>query len=234
MKYPYLSVRDIERAADRLLAEVFGDEILVPVNLETVLFDFLAEKEQLAFDDEHLLGGRGDDRILGRMSPFENRIDICATLRNHDQGRHSGRYRFTVSHEIGHWRLHRPLHLELKAHGSPGEYGPKSVQFHMISLNRDVFPSNERSPPEEVQANRFAARLLMPNSELLAEFVRRFGEPPFVTDSSKTVADTAFELAHQATPAFPASLCDAFQVSRQAMAIALESRRYLTDQPILL
>ena len=234
MKYPYLSAKDIERAADRLLHEVFGDEIPVPVNLDTILFDFLAEKEQLAFDDEHVLGGGGDDRILGRMSPFENRIDICATLRNHNQGSHSGRYRFTVSHEIGHWRLHRPLHLEWRARRSPGEFGRRDVQFHMISLHRDVFPSNAESPPEEVQANRFAARLLMPNSVLLPEFARRFGDPPFVTDSSRTVADTAFELAYQATPAFPDSLCDIFQVSRQAMAIALESRSYLTDQPILL
>ena len=234
MKYPYLSAKDIERAADHLLHEVFGDELPVPVNLDTILFDFLAEKEQLAFDDEHVLGGGGDDRILGRMSPFENRIDICATLKNHNQGRHSGRYRFTVSHEIGHWRLHRPLHVEWRAHGSPREFAPKSVQFHMISLNRDVFSSNERSPPEEVQANRFAARLLMPNPALLTEFVRRFGEPPFVTDSSRTVADTALELAHQATPACSVSLCDAFQVSRKSMAIALESRSYLTDHPVLL
>lgn len=236
MKYPFLPIQQIEAAADVLLARAFGDDLPVPVDLETVLFDVLAEEEGLAFTDQMVLGHRDGEQILGRMSPFRNQIEICASLKQlGDTGRYRGRYRFTVGHEIGHWVLHRPLHLQSRSQGSHGLFGQEGSPDHMTSLHRDVFAaSNSKPPPEEVQANRFAACLLVPRSALLREFVRRFGDPPIVTDSRRQVADTAIELANRASARTPTSLCDAFEVSRQAMAIALDSRNYVTDQPVLL
>ena len=236
MKYPFLPIQQIERAAGGLLTRAFGGDVPVPVDLETVLFDVLAEKEGLAFADENVLGDRDGEQILGRMWPFRNQIEICASLKQSDDtGRYRGRYRFTVGHEIGHWVLHRPLHLQWKVHGSRGLFGQEGPRNHMISLHRDVFATtNSKPPPEEVQANRFAAHLLIPRSALLREFVRRFGDPPIVTSAGRTVANTAIDLADRATRRIPISLCDAFEISRQAMAITLESRSYLTDQPVLL
>ena len=235
MKYPFLPAKKIQRAADDLLTRAFGREVPFPVDIETVLFDVLAEKEGLAFDDERVLGHEDGDKILGRMWPFRNRIEICASLKRPDEtGRYKGRYRFTVCHEIGHWILHRPLHHQSNTRGSHGLLGPEDAQDHMVSLHRNVLATDSKPPPQEVQANRFAAYLLIPGSTLRQEFIRRFGEPPFVTDSRRTVQDTAIDLANRATPRIPTSLCDTFEVSRQAMAIALESRCYLTDQPILL
>ena len=236
MKYPFLPIQQIEGAADGLLTRAFSGDCPVPVDLEALLFDVLAEKEGLAFIDQNVLGDRDGEQVLGRMWPFRNQIEVCASLkRPNDTGRYRGRYRFTVGHEIGHWVLHRPLHIRWKVFGSRRLFGQEGPRDHMTSLHRDVFTTtNSKTPPEEVQANRFAAHLLIPRSALLREFVRRFGNPPIVTNPGRTVADTAIEIANQASRRNRTSLCDAFEVSRQAMAIALESRSYLTDQPLLL
>lgn len=236
MKYPFLSANEIRRAADGLLGRAFGCDIPVPVDLETVLFDVLAEQEELAFDDENVLGDQnGDDRILGRMWPFQSKIEICVSLKEpHNRGRLKGRYRFTVCHEIGHWVLHRPLHLRLGPTASRGQPGSTGTQFHMVSLNRNIFSSDGTPPPQEVQANRFAAHLLMPGSLLRREFLRRFQTPVVVTDPESTVSETAVALAHRTTRGISTSLCDAFEVSRQAMAIALQSRGYVTAEPTFL
>lgn len=236
MKYPFLPARQIERAADGLLTRAFGGDLPVPVDLDTVLFDVLAEEEGLAFLDQNVLGHQDGDQILGRMSPSRNLIEICASLKQPDHtGRRRGRYRFTVGHEIGHWVLHRPLQFQRKVYRSRSLFDQEDPQDDMVSLHRDVFVTSHSKPPrEEVQANRFAAHLLIPRSALLREFACRFGDPPVVTNSRRAVRDTAIELASQVSPRIPTSLCDAFEVSRQAMAIALQSRRYLTDQPVLL
>ena len=234
MRYPYLPDDEIECAADALLTQAFGREIPVPVDLDAVLFDVLAETEQLAFNDESVLGDEDGDQILGRMWPFRNQIEICASLKTpHSKGRLKGRYRFTVCHEVGHWRLHRPLHLRARAERSDGLFDTEDTQFHMVSLNRNIF-SNVKPPPEEVQANRFAAHLLIPGPLLRREFQRRFGQPQVVTDPGSTAYETATELAHRTTRGISTSLCDAFEVSRQAMAIALDSRGYVTDEPTFL
>ena len=235
MKYPYLPSNKIERAAASLLARAFGRDIPVPVDIETVLFDVLAEKEGLVFDDEKVLAHDDGDQVLGRMWPVGNRIEICASLKERQAtGRNKGRYRFTVCHEIGHWMLHRSLHLESKTHGSRGLFGPEVSQDHMVSLHRNVFATDSAPPPEEFQANRFAACLLLPGAVLRREFALRFGVPQVVTDPGCTVHDMANLLAHRTTPGIATSLCDAFEVSRQAMAIALESGGYVTDEPTFL
>ena len=235
MNYPYLQPKEIERAAEDLLTRAFGRELPIPLDIETVLFDVLAEKEGLAFDDGHVLGHRDGDRILGRMWPFRSQIEICATLKQPlATGRHKGRYRFTICHELGHWVLHRPLHLESHTRRSSGLFGTEDAPDYMVSLQRNLFAPGANPPPEEVQANRFAAHMLMPGPVLRREFARRFGEPPVVTDPGRVAHDMAIALAHRTTPSISTSLCDAFEVSRQAMAIALESGGYVTGEPTLL
>ena len=104
----------------------------------------------------------------------------------------------------------------------------------MVSLNRNIFSSDGTPPPEEVQANRFAAHLLMPGTLLGREFVRRFDTEVMVADPGSTASKTAVALAHRTTRSISTSLCDAFEVSRQAMAIALESRGYVKAEPTFL
>ncbi|ORA75454.1 hypothetical protein BST25_05920 [Mycobacterium heidelbergense] len=59
------------------------------------------------------------------------------------------RQRFTIAHELGHWRLHegKPLIVD---------------QSVMVNKRNDV--SSQASDLQEIQANQFAAALLMPES----------------------------------------------------------------------
>ena len=66
------------------------------------------------------------------------------------------RQRFTIAHELGHWRLHKGK--------------PLIVDQSVMANKRDNI-SSEASDFEEIQANQFAAALLMPET-----LVRRIAE----------------------------------------------------------
>ena len=235
MKYPFLRRSEIQEAAAELLQRTFGQDIPVPVDLDAVLYDVLVEDEQLAFSDEEVLGHQDGDQVLGRMWPHQNRIEVCASLKARSgAGRLKGRYRFTVGHEIGHWVLHRPLYVQPGANGSRGCPEADHDQISMVSLKRNIFANHLVPLAEEVQANRFAAHLLMPASRLRREFIRRFGTPPVVSERGRAAHDAAIQVAGKDAPGVSTPLCDAFEVSRQAMAIALDSRGYVTHEPTLL
>lgn len=236
MKFPFLRAAEIEAAAGGLLLRVFGTgPIAAPVDLDVILFDYLAEEEGLSYDETKILGGTDDDEILGAMLPVEGRIEISQSLRV--EGPY-GRFRFTVAHEIGHWVLHRALCLAHDESLDLFDTGRDSSR--LISLKRDVFPvAGVRIPTEEWQANIFASHLLMPAVLLRDEFDRRFGPLPIGPDhstmaSGQTSTEVARRLARSVDDRIPESLCDTFSVSAQAMSIALATRGYVTDHQTLL
>jgi len=104
---------------------------------------------------------------------------------------HPNRQRFSIAHEIGHHQLHKG-----------GRYIDKStsVQFR----NHE---SGTGTKQEEIEANQFAAALLMPASWVRREF-------------KKLVFDLGDDSALQA-------LCEKFQVSSQAMTFRLVNLRLL-------
>jgi Zn-dependent peptidase ImmA (M78 family) len=59
------------------------------------------------------------------------------------------RQRFTLAHELGHWQLHR---------------GKPLIVDHSVMINKRDDVSSQATEPEEIQANQFAAALLMPES----------------------------------------------------------------------
>ena len=68
------------------------------------------------------------------------------------------RQRFTIAHELGHWQLHhdgRPLIVD-----------------HTIRINKRDEVSSAATDHEEIQANAFAAALLMPD-EMVQAAVKR-------------------------------------------------------------
>jgi len=68
------------------------------------------------------------------------------------------RQRFTIAHELGHWRLHhdgRPLIVD-----------------HTIRINKRDEVSSAATDHEEIQANAFAAALLMPEEMVQAAVER--------------------------------------------------------------
>lgn len=109
------------------------------------------------------------------------------------------RQRFTVAHELGHFVL-----------GHAGEvFVDKTLRHQTMVIRRDG-KSSLGVDTEEIEANRFAAELLMP-PKLVSEQV------------SKRIA----KRAHIAPEEMISELADVFQVSQQAMEIRLTNLGYL-------
>ena len=145
-----------------------------------------------------------------------------------------GRYRFTLAHELGHWRLHRHLYLRRANERSLLPDAPARPNHVLRSRQYD---------PKEVQANRFASCLLMPREMvkrewhswrgsmdpihlgelqarqqqiLAAEMIRRGG----LSMGEEAINNVLME--HAARP-----LAEKFAVSPEAMRIRLEGMKLL-------
>lgn len=101
------------------------------------------------------------------------------------------RQRFTIAHEIGHFMLHKGVYIDKATRINERISGARSRSA--MGLDTD-----------EVQANAFAAELLMPNGMLVREFTVR------LRTGSRGVS------------AIVASLAERFDVSTQAMEIRLK------------
>jgi Zn-dependent peptidase ImmA (M78 family) len=67
---------------------------------------------------------------------------------------HPNRQRFTIAHEIGHMILHKGVEMHVD-------------RAYRVNLRDDL--SSQAVDPEEIQANRFAAELLMPEHMLIED-----------------------------------------------------------------
>jgi hypothetical protein len=232
VKYPFLTDRKIEDAVARLLLKVFGETVPSPLDLDAIVYDHLCEREHLVFDNEQDLGEESGDIILGKTLPLTGKILITSRLTT--EGR-PGRYRFTLGHEIGHWVLHRPLFF--RSVDQPSLFGTAVEAAEMVSLNRNVFPTGLRRaaiPPEEWQANRFAALLLVDQALLRDEFTRRFGPPPVARRKETQILSPSLRMLSRSLAADRTqnkqALQDLFGLSTEAMAIALETRGYVIEE----
>jgi Zn-dependent peptidase ImmA (M78 family) len=72
------------------------------------------------------------------------------------------RRRFTIAHELGHWRLHRDAH-ERAVFCRSGSIAPEAQTRGQL-------------PPAEDEANAFAAALLMPAPLVQQRYVRCEGD----------------------------------------------------------
>ncbi len=99
------------------------------------------------------------------------------------------RQRFTLAHELGHVRLH---HRQLR----------RAVHVDRGSLRRDALAA-KGADPIEIEANAFAAELLMPRHFLISALERR----PIDLEDDKSVS----------------SLAKSFRVSDAAMRYRLNS-----------
>jgi Zn-dependent peptidase ImmA (M78 family) len=132
-----------------------------------------------------------EDDISGALIPLgENEWAILVNSQHHPN-----RQRFTIAHELGHLLLHgyRTPHAD--------------KQFRL----RDA-RSSEGSVLEEIQANQFAAELLMPRA-MIMKAIERCG---FQHAPANDVEEEQFE-------ELVTKLAKDFRVSRQAMTIRLSS-----------
>ena len=247
---PYLSEDAIEADAAALLTEygmakIF--ELSAPIPIEDIAEKYL--KLLIEFDDTHRLFGvrrvgTGPD-ILGAIFFNDARIVVDEALDPHGVQAKEGRFRFTVAHETGHWRLHRKFFADHAAQASLfGELTEMSV----------ICRSGEAAAPIEWQANFFASCLLMPAKLVLEAWGEMFPdrrtrllrpvnatqhsfvEVPRISATSIDAMVTSVDDATLDRIARP--IAERFQVSTIAMRIRLEKLgllyRAVPDQLLLL
>jgi len=228
--FPYLSNTVIDGEAERLRFEALQSRASdVPVDLDAIVYDYLCDRDALIIDDENDLPDEDGEEVLGKTMVRAGRILINRRLK---QSGDTGRYRFTVAHELGHWQLHRPRILA--ADEQTGLF-PDLVGGDVITtLNRSIV--GPKPPRHEIQANRFAATLLINHHVLRREFTARFdgatlskliGRARALGSREKGRTVAAYSGPNSR------SLAALFAVSIEAMAIALESRGYLHESPNL-
>ncbi len=156
---PFLSEDEIEQDAALLLAEFVQSrnvviESLIPIE------DILEKHLKLAFEfaDTHEMFGLARDHeneadILGAIIFEERRVVIDQSLDPEEDLSKEGRYRFTLAHEIGHWRLHRRLFFRDLSQGA---------LFDEPTRPTVICRSSQAKEPIEWQADTFASSLLMP------------------------------------------------------------------------
>jgi Zn-dependent peptidase ImmA (M78 family) len=160
------------RAAKRLIAEY--DISKPPVDVER-----LAKREGLRVVEEKL-----ESEISG-MLYLEGGSALI--LINQDDA--PVRKRFSMAHELGHYKLHS---------SSSAVFVDRRVRFRDAS-------SSQGTIKEEIEANNFAAELLMPEDFVLREAVRLRSRRRFPLSDEELIEE----------------LASIFQVSRQAMEVRL-------------
>jgi Zn-dependent peptidase ImmA (M78 family) len=233
VKVPFLREEQIERDTEALLAEFERARyirITPPVPIEDIIEKHL--KILVEFDELHeVLGvprsrGETDSDILGAMFPDEQRIVVDASLDPEENPSKEGRYRFTLAHETGHWRLHRHLFE-----------GDLAQQPTAASV---VCRSSQAKEPIERQADCYAGCLLMPRRLVFDAWSERCGSrKPFVYAVAKKMPDFKprwsnwVRIGHAMLPAveehqfafnkIAGEFAERFCVSAEAMRIRLEN-----------
>ncbi len=133
----------------------------------------------------------GQDEISGMLFRDGERIVIGI-----NSAHANTRQRFTIAHEIGHLMLHKGAMFVDKT----------------VRLNRDS-KSSMAIDPREIEANGFAAELIMPREIVTKEVTKRLSKKSGVTEISLVEA-----------------LASTFEVSTHAMEIRLTNLGIITPR----
>lgn len=229
----FLSPDDFENEAALVLAEygnAHGNVTEPPIPID----DIIEEHFKLVVEFNDLRAKYPDGDVLGEIYFNQRRIVVDSALVPEEFPSMRGRYRFTLAHELSHWRLHR--HLYLRAANQPALLPSGAEQPDHVLRSR-------HTDQKEYQANRLASCLLMPR-----EMVKRLwhaahgGMDLIYLDDLRTrqreiltaevlrrggfkTGDDAIDnmlLEHVARP-----LAQKFEVSPDAMRIRLEGMNLL-------
>lgn len=212
---PYLHDKQIEAEAQVLLeeyAEARAWRISAPVPVENIIELYL----KLGFGIEDLKVLLNVPDVLGAIWFKEKEIKVDILLDPTENRRLLGRYRFTLAHEAGHWRLHRQYYVEDPNQGKLFD-GRGQPAFVCRSSVR---------PPAERQADMFAGCLLMPRDVLRAAWQQWRGNlDPVAVQQLPAVALHAEAKGNEnvALQRFCRPLAEMFEVSAEAMRIRLEN-----------
>mgnify|MGYP000479878012 CR=1 FL=1 len=159
--YPFLKNSTIEKESINLLQSFnksTGEKMTPPIPV----FDII---EYLGYDlDFRKDGIYKDKNILGGLNIDEKTVEINENLSHQE-----GRMNFTAAHETGHIILHAPIYSEQnKGHESNTQTADKLN----ILCRKDEGFEGDKKEPEEWQADKFAAYLLMPTASVKRAFSR--------------------------------------------------------------
>ncbi|MDY8136919.1 ImmA/IrrE family metallo-endopeptidase [Aquimarina sp. 2201CG5-10] len=173
--------------------EQIANDVLINYSLMKAPVDLnkLAKKLKIIIEPQDL-----SDDISGFLLKKDNKT-IIGLNKNHPEVRK----RFTISHEIGHYKLHNvesPLFVDYFYRGS----------MLRTKESEKIYRSNHKSnnPLMEKQANFFAASILMPR-KLIQDEIEKLND-------NLTYDDKLYRLS------------DIFQVSTQAMDYRLKALGY--------
>jgi hypothetical protein len=221
-KVPFVPAKHIEDEAQLLLAQwaqEHGAITAPPVPIEDILELHLG----LTFEISELKTELGHPDVLGGIWFGEGLIKVDQSLDPSAEPRLLGRYRFTLAHEVGHWQLHRRHLMQDPSARSLFESGggPAFVQ------------RSSDSPPEEIQANAFAAAVLMPRQMVFDAWCQwRGSQAPVSVSQLEVSAYHTDPKANEemAMEKFCKPLAEKFEVSAQAMRIRLAQMDLLVRQ----
>jgi Zn-dependent peptidase ImmA (M78 family) len=158
--YPYLKNSTIEKESMNLLSDFYqqsDQKLSAPVPV----FDII---EHLGYDVDFRKDGIYKDKnLLGGTLIDQKTIEINENLSDHE-----GRMHFTAAHEVGHIVLHVPLYKQKNK---------KDVSEHKIISRKDRGFEGNKKNPEEWQADKFAAYLLMPSELIKKAFFKNYTKP---------------------------------------------------------
>ena len=160
ISYPYLKNSTIEKESKKLLGD-FNNKTGHKLSAPIPVFDII---EYLGYDVDFRKDGIYEDKnLLGGTLIDQKTIEINENLSDHE-----GRMNFTAAHEVGHIILHVPFYNE--KHG-------KDVSEHKIISRKDGGFEGTKKEPEEWQADKFAAFLLMPSVLVKKAFYKNYNKP---------------------------------------------------------
>ena len=149
--YPFLKNSTIEKESLKLLNAYeikAGKKMTPPIPVFEII-------EYLGYDiDFKKEGIYKDKNILGGLNIAEKTVSINENL-NHQEGRMN----FTAAHETGHIILHVPMYVKNSEENKPNILCRKNEGFQ-----------GEKKDPQEWQADKFAAFLLMPSEGVKKSF----------------------------------------------------------------
>lgn len=167
IKVPFRTHSELDHAAAELLRKYSawkGSPARPPIDVDEIVEGLL----ELDFEVVDLREVLGMPDVLGATWFDDRRICVDESLEGKD-----GRFAFTVAHEVGHWVLHFPI-IEMEKvtlplfTAKPGEEPKPAI----------VCRSRAYKQPAEWQADQFAARLLMPASDVRAVARALHGDEP--------------------------------------------------------
>ena len=159
--FPEMLEKDIDHIADKLLSDFSKDTewaIQTPIPVERIAENYLGYAIDIT--DEGMFA---DPDFLGGINFGDKVIMVNGSIEDQE-----GRYNFTIAHELGHHCLHKQL-------------------FESHADNGEIMCREQREKPlEEVQADYFAATILMPSELVREAFDRCFGDNgPYEMDYRK-------------------------------------------------